>query len=164
MSKQTDYTTEEWKTISAAPVMAGLLVTVSDLSGPIGAAKEAIAAVKGVTETAAGTSNELIKAVADGITQRGRPEMPELPNDPAGMRGTLIDGCKRALAIVTQKSPAEADDYRWWLISLAKKTAEASKEGGFLGIGGVQVSEDENAAVNELSSALGLSAKASGAS
>ena len=65
---------------------------------------------------------------------------------------------------MTQKSSAEADEYRWWLISLAKKTAEASKEGGFLGIGGVQVSEDENAAVNELSSGLGLSAKASGAS
>ena len=64
MSKQTDYTPEEWKTISAAPIMAGLLVTVSDLSGPIGTAKEAIAVVKGVIDAAAGTSNELINAVA----------------------------------------------------------------------------------------------------
>ncbi|HEY6122716.1 MAG TPA: hypothetical protein VIV66_22370 [Pyrinomonadaceae bacterium] len=159
MSKQTDYTPEEWKTISAAPVMAGLLVTVSDLSGPIGTAKEAFAVIKGVTDTA-GTSNELIKAVADGITQRGRPEMPDLPNDPASVRSALIDGCKRALAVVVQKSPAEADEYKQWLTSLAQKTAEASKEGGFLGIGGVQVSKEENTAVNELSTALGLSAKA----
>lgn len=34
MSKQSDYTPEEWKTISAAPVMAGLLITVSDFSDP----------------------------------------------------------------------------------------------------------------------------------
>ena len=60
MSKQTDYGSEEWKLISAAPVMAGLLVSVSDISSPIGMAKEAIAVVKGVNETAAGTANELM--------------------------------------------------------------------------------------------------------
>lgn len=159
MSKQTDYTPEEWKTISTAPVMAGLLVTVSDLSGPIGMAKEAFAVVKGVVDTAAGTSNELIKAVSEGIkAQGGRPDMPDLPNDRAAVRTALIDGCKRALSVVMQKSPAEAEEYKQWLTSLAQKTAEASKEGGFLGIGGVQISEDEKAAVNELSSALSANA------
>src|SRR6185503_9028933 len=63
MSKQTDYTPEEWKTISAAPVLAGLLVSVSDMSGPIGLTKEAFAVVKGVTESSASTSNELIKTL-----------------------------------------------------------------------------------------------------
>ena len=159
MSKQTDYTPEEWKTISAAPVMAGLLVTVSDLSGPIGTAKEVIAVVRGVVDAAAGTANELIKAVAEGIKALGgKPDMPDLPGDRAAVRTALIDGCKRALAIVSQKSPAEAEEYKQWLTSLAQKTAEASKEGGFLGFGGVQISDDEKAAVNELSSAL--SAKA----
>jgi hypothetical protein len=159
MSKQTDYTSEEWKTISAAPVMAGLLVTVSDLSGPIGMAKEAFAVVRGVIDAATGTSNELIKAIGEGIkAQGGKPEMPDLPNDRAAVRTALIDGCKRALAIVSQKSPTEAGEYKQWLTSLAQKTAEASKEGGFLGIGGVQISDDEKAAVNELTSAL--SAKA----
>lgn len=160
MSKQTDYTPEEWKAISAAPVMAGLLVTVSDLSGPIGTAREAIAVVKGVTDTAASTSNELIKAVGEGIRLQGRPEMPDLPGDRESARTALIDGCKRAVAVVAQKSPAEVDDYKRWLTSLAQKTSEASKEGGFLGIGGTRVSEAENAALQELSSALGMSAKA----
>jgi hypothetical protein len=160
VSRQVDYTPEEWKTISAAPMMAGLLVTVSDLGGPIGTAKEVIALIKGVSDTAAHTSNELIKTVAEGIRVQGRPEMPDLTNDQAVMRSALIDGCKRALAVVVQKSPAEADEYRLWLTLLAQKTAEASKEGGFLGFGGVQVSDDESAAINELSSALGLSANA----
>ena len=77
MSKQTDYTPEEWKTITAAPIMAGLLITLSDLSGPIGTAKEAFAVIKGVTDTAAGTSNELIRAVGEGIRQRGKPDLPD---------------------------------------------------------------------------------------
>ena len=37
-------------------------------------------------------------------------------------------------------------------------TAEAAKEGGFLGIGGVLVSEAEKATLIEISSALGLAA------
>ena len=90
----------------------------------------------------------------------GKPDLPDLPGDRALARTALLDGCKRALGLVVQKSPAEADEYGKWLASLAQKTAEASKEGGFLGIGGTQVSDEENAAVKDLSSALGLSAKA----
>ena len=110
MSKQTDYSPEEWKTITAAPIMAGLLVTLSDLSGPIGTAKEAFAVIKGVTDTAAGTSNELIRAVGEGIRQRGKPDLPDLPGDREAARISLIEGCRRALALVVQKSPAEADE------------------------------------------------------
>jgi hypothetical protein len=158
MSKQTDYTPEEWKTISAAPVLAGLLVSVSDMSGPIGVVKEALAVVKAVTESAATTSNELIKTLAEQIKARGgKPETPELPADRQGVHAALIDHCKRAAAIVAQKSAAEADEYKRWLVNLAGKTAEASKEGGFLGIGGTVVSEEESSAVKELASALGVS-------
>ena len=161
LSKQTDYTPEEWKTICAAPIMAGLLVTISDVSGPIGTAKEAMSIVKGVTETVATTNNELIKAVADQITQfSGRPNLPDVPNDLEGARNFLIQGCKQAVAVVAAKSPAEADEYKDWLTTLAQKASEASKEGGFLGFGGELVSEEEAAAVKELSSALGKTAKA----
>ena len=157
MSKQTDYTPEEWKTITAAPLMAGLLVSVSDLSGPIGLVKEGLSVARAVSETPS-TANELIKVLAEGIkTQGGRPEMPELPRDQAGARAALIDGCKQAAAAVAQKSPSEAEEYKRWLVSLAQKTAEAAKEGGFLGIGGTRVSTAESTALTELAAALGVS-------
>ena len=155
MSKDTDYSPEEWKTVSAAPFLAGMLITVSDLSGPIGTAKEAYAIVSGVIDSAANSSSELIKSVADGLKAKGRPDLPDLPSDKASIRTALIDTCKRAVDIVSTKSPTEAEEYRQWLTSLAQKTAEASKEGGFLGIGGVPVSEDEKAAVKALAAALG---------
>ena len=50
MSKQSDYTPEEWKAITAAPMLAGLVVSVSDLSGPVGTLKEAFAVAKSVAE------------------------------------------------------------------------------------------------------------------
>jgi hypothetical protein len=139
-------------------MMAGLLVSVVDLSGPIGLAKEGIAVARAVAETASSTSTELIKALAEGIrAQRGRAELPELPRDGEEARAALLDGCKHAVAVVTQKSPAEAEEYKRWLVSLARKTAEAAKEGGFLGIGGTRVSEAEATAINALASALGVS-------
>ena len=159
MSKSTDYTAEEWKVISSAPMLAGLLVTVADLSGPIGMVKEAVAVVKGVTETATSTSNELIRTVAETIKAGGgRPDTSELHTDPASARANLIERCKQAAALVAQKSPAEAEEYKGWLVSLARKAAEASKEGGFLGIGGTVISDAENSALRDLSATLGISA------
>ena len=83
--------------------------------------------------------------------------MPELPKDQAGARAALISSCKQAADVVAQKSPAEAEEYKRWLVSLARKTAEAAKEGGFLGIGGTRVSETEAAALKDLAATLGVS-------
>ena len=87
MSKANDYSPEEWKIISSAPMMAGLLVSMSDMSGPIGLTKEAMAVVKAVNDTASETAPELIKSVADEIkAQGGRPDMSEIRSDPANAR------------------------------------------------------------------------------
>jgi hypothetical protein len=53
----------------------------------------------------------------------------------------------------------EAEEYKRWILSLARKTAEASKEGGFLGIGGTLVSDEESSALNALANELGMSAR-----
>ena len=42
------------------------------------------------------------------------------------------------------------------VVSVAQKVSEAAKEGGFLGFGGTQVSEQEAATIKELSTALGV--------
>jgi hypothetical protein len=44
------------------------------------------------------------------------------------------------------------------LLDLGKNVAEASSEGGFLGIGGVQVSDAEKATLADISRALGTTA------
>ena len=61
---------------------------------------------------------------------------------------------------MTGRAPAEAGAFKDWLKQIAQKTAEASTEGGFLGFGGVQVSEAEKATLAEIASALGASASA----
>jgi len=163
MSKQDDYSPEEWQSITSAPVMAGLLISLSDVSGPVGMTKEAIAVAKAVTDSASQTGTELLAAIAiTWKTQVTKPNFPELPRDtPDAARNAALELCKKAADIVSQKSPTEADEYKKWLVSLARKAAEAAKEGGFLGFGGTLVSDAETAAINSLASALGVSEKGS---
>ncbi len=161
MSKKVDYTAEEWKAIASAPVMAGLYVSMSDKGGPAGIAKEAIAVVKAIADSGSGDAPEVVKALSESVkSSGGRPELPDLPTgDPAATQQALIGGIKTAVAAVASKSSSESDDYKAWLVSVATAVSHASKEGGFLGFGGAEVSRDEETALRQLSDALGVSGK-----
>jgi hypothetical protein len=61
------------------------------------------------------------------------------------------------VTLLARKAPApEAEGYKRWLLTVAQRVAEAAKEGGFLGIGGVRVSEAEQATLAEIAGALGV--------
>jgi len=61
-------------------------------------------------------------------------------------------------ALRDAKAPGDAAAFKNWLRQISQHVAEAAKEGGFLGIGGVTVSEAEKATLTEISSALKLAA------
>ena len=72
-------------------------------------------------------------------------------------KDAVLQRVKSAADLVASKaSPAEADAYRQLLVSVAQKAAEASKEGGFLGFGGVRVSDKEQAFIAEVRKAAGV--------
>jgi hypothetical protein len=157
MSTQTDFTPEEWKLIATAPIMAGTIATLSDMSGPVGFVKEALAVARAAAGSAQADSSELIRSVADSLkSQQAKPEMTSSVKSGFEARTALIGACRRAVDTISRKSPAEAAEYARWLVSLAKTATEASKEGGFLGIGGTLVSQAEATAITELASALGV--------
>jgi hypothetical protein len=89
----------------------------------------------------------------------GRPEMPDVASgDRAKTKEALMGIIKNAVTALSTKSPTEAEGYKTWLASVAAKVSQASKEGGFLGIGGTPVSADEEAALKQLASVLGVHA------
>jgi hypothetical protein len=61
---------------------------------------------------------------------------------------------KAVSKILDAKAPIDAAAFRMWLQDVARKAAEAGTEGGFLGFGGVAVSDSEKATLSEISSAL----------
>ena len=69
-----------------------------------------------------------------------------------------IGELRNVAAVLDTKAPADAMAFKAWLREIAQKAAEAAKEGGFLGFGGVAVSDAERATLTEISSALNTGA------
>ena len=160
MATKADFTAEEWNQIRRAPFMAGLAVVAASPSGPFGVVKEMFAVGKMLAEVKTqGSSNDLIKAlVADLETTREQSAPAELQGKvPDQVKSIAIESCRQAGVLVGKKAkPEEAQGFQQWLVSVAQKVSEAAKEGGFLGFGGTQVSEQEAATIKELSTALAV--------
>jgi hypothetical protein len=157
MSTKNDYSAEEWKAIAGAPVAAGLFITLSDVSGPVGMAKEALAVGKALTDSAQGEAPEIVRAVAEAVKSGERPDLPDVPpGESAQTKVALIRTIRAAVEAVARKSPSEVGAYKALLASVAAKVAQASKEGGFLGVGGTPVSRDEQVGLEQLADVLGV--------
>jgi hypothetical protein len=64
---------------------------------------------------------------------------------------------RRTSALLSTKAThEEASEVKAWLAKIAQATAEAAKEGGFLGFGGLSVSDQEKAALGMVDAALSL--------
>lgn len=155
MANEKDFTPQEWERIATAPFMAALAVTYSDLSSKKGIGDEARATGEAVMAGSL-SSSEIVRAVAAGFAAGQKPSMPAIPDKPGEARHALIEGCKSASAIVAAKAPGEANAFGRFLLDVARSSAGASREGGFLGVGFVKVSEGEQLALANLALALGL--------
>lgn len=108
-------------------------------------------------------ANALIKAVvADFGTTDGRSiardDLKEklTGGKPADIKAKCVDTLRQVSALVDSREPGDAAAFKGWLRQISRHVAEAATEGGFLGIGGVAVSETEKATLAEISGALGL--------
>lgn len=160
MANKTNFTPEEWKTLLEAAMMSGLAVTAAEPSGLLGILKESFAASKAVI-AGKGDPDELVKAIeAEFETSEGRTfakdGFREKLKDAkaADLKAKALETLSQAIAIVQAKAPQEADAVKKWYYSISEKVAQADAEGGFLGFGGTQVTDNEKAALSEISSAL----------
>jgi hypothetical protein len=164
MADKSSFTPEEWRSVLESVMMASLAVTAADPSGLWGLLKESFASG---TTLAAGKSdagaNALIKAVvADFETAAGRSAARDglkerfAGSKPGEIKARCIEALRKVGTLVDTKAPGDAAAFKGWLRTISQHAAEAAKEGGFLGIGGVRVSEAEKATLTEIASALSL--------
>jgi hypothetical protein len=166
MTDKSNFTPDEWKLLLESVTMAGIAVTAAEPSGLWGLLKESFAAGSELVSAKMDSkSNPLVKAVvADFETSEGR----SIARD--GLKAQLT-GCKpteikakgveilrQVGAVVDAKAPADAAAFKGWLRQISQHVAEAAKEGGLLGFGGVAVSAAEKATLVEISNALRLPA------
>ena len=165
MASKANFTPEEWAKVLSSPMVAGMAITAADPSGVWGLLKEGMASSWSLLEARqSAQANSLVKAVAeDFTTAEGRTAARTAMQ--ARFKGAQLSGLKdiaiaelrNVSAILDAKAPADAPAFKAWLKEIAQKAAEAGTEGGFLGFGGVAVSDAEKATLAEISTALDTS-------
>ena len=163
MAKQADFTSDEWTLIRLAPSLVAGGVAAADPSGLFASIKEAAAGAREMAASFKANSGlELFAALGNDHSMPGIPDPRTLLGEGTreqqmqNLKGAVLERVKSAVALVAGKAtPAEADAYRKMLVSVAEDAANAAKEGGFLGFGGVRVSDKEQAFITEVKAAAG---------
>ncbi|HEY5770576.1 MAG TPA: hypothetical protein VIS71_12095 [Terrimicrobium sp.] len=166
LNLSTSLSAEDWTLIKSAPLLAGLLVSLSDLrSGIFGAVKEGLAPSRAIIEAGDGSSNPVVASVVASIKEmaakreRLQPPISVSGKKPEEVKAEVMAQLAKIPSVLEGKVPADqAEGYKSWLVAIAGKVANAATEGGFFGFGGEKVSAAETAAINDLASSLGVKA------
>jgi hypothetical protein len=151
MTRKADFNAEEWSTVVEGPLYAGMRVISADRGGTL---RESLALGRVYKEVREGHGeseflDELVKSPPSIDPNRVR----EAGGNIAAVTSERL---REAMGIVQAKTtPEETDAYKRFVMTVAQAVASAHKEGGFLGIGGKQISDAENQALDEISTALG---------
>ena len=138
------FTAEEWAILTEAPLLAGAAAATAERGGTT-REKFAIREVYAAARELSGES-PLLDALA-----ASRPSI-DAQHEAEGR-----ERLRAALSIVEKKAtPDDADAYKGFVLAVAQTAAEAHREGGFVGIGGVEVTEREQAVLDEIAAVLGV--------
>jgi hypothetical protein len=153
VTTKSDFSEEEWTRIVRAPFVAGMAISLADPGGPIEAAKESMATIKGATNPP--SREQLLADVAldiQAMTQRKQnPLKGYKPGTGESPGGQILEELRGVQAIVASKAtPEETAAFGRWLVATAQAAADAAKEGGFMGFGAQQVSQGEQAMLDQV--------------
>lgn len=148
MATKADFNAEEWSTIVEGPLLAGMRVVGAGRGGTI---RESLAIGKVYTEARQGHGDsELLDALVaspPGID-------PQALKGAGDLASASSDRLREAIRLLSEKAPDDVDAFKRFVLKVAQAAAEAHKEGGFIGIGGKQVSPEEQAAIDDIAGVL----------
>ena len=167
MANKLSFMPEECATLLESTMVAGIAVSAADPSGLWGTLREFYANSAALDAAKRDPHvNDLVRAVlADLDSDQGKERLQKglhkrfaEATGPADVVRVSLATLKQTAAILDEREPADAAAFKDWLFGVSEKVAEAASEGGFLGIGGVQVSDAERATLDDIAEALGISA------
>jgi hypothetical protein len=143
VTKSSDFTPEEWELVLEAPPTAGLIVVTAQRGGSL---RETFAMAKAYAEARQEHGeSELLDEIVAAKPKRDHTHFHSF--DELKQHG--LQQLRDVIALLSQKATAaEVDDYRQFVITLANKVAHAHREGG------QEVSDTEQAALDEISASL----------
>jgi hypothetical protein len=149
MTTHADFTEEEWETVLEGPTSAGMIITTAERGGTF---REVMAMAKAFAEARQEHgSSELLDEIVSHKPETDRTRA----HSAEEMREHGLGNIRDAVALVSAKATAEElGDYRLFVVSLAKRVAQAKKEKGSAD----GISEAEASALAEIETALGVTA------
>jgi hypothetical protein len=149
MTRKADFNAEEWSTLVEAPVLAGMRVVTAGRGGTIRESM-AMGKVYAAARQKQGGSELLDELVSSPPTME-----PQRVGSTGDIKGAVDERLREAVAILEAKATAdELEAYRSFVATLAETVASAHKEGGFMGVGGTEVSDAERKALDEIAATL----------
>ena len=146
MTSKAAFNAEEWSRVTEAPALAAMMVIAADRGGTI---RETMSLARAYGEARKeGAGDELLDELVAAPPQV---DPKEFGLD--ALREQAPERLRAAIALV-EAAPEEAEAYRQFILSLADTVAHAHREGGFLGIGGKEVSESEQKVLDELAATV----------
>lgn len=131
MSDKDDFTDEEWRVVSEAPLLISLAMEAVGPHGPISLVKESAASAKAISQPPDhGPANTIIAQIA--LAARGKEARQDAKHHKAPTIPTMVDALLDDLApanIALAKLPAdEAAGVRAWFGDIAEAIASAAKQ------------------------------------
>jgi hypothetical protein len=146
MTNKSNFTEQEWDLVLEGPPTAGVIVITAQRGGTF---RESFAMAKAYTEARAlHGESELLDAIV-----AAKPEVDHTRyGSPEELRQHGLQLLRDAVALLEQKATAdEVGAYRRFVVTLTEKVAHAHREHG------QEVSPAEQAAIDEVSTAVGSS-------
>jgi hypothetical protein len=151
MPTKADFNADEWATILAGPPAAGMRVAMAERGGTL---RESLTIGRAYAEARQEHGeSELLDAIVA--------EQPSI--NPAESQGesdvpaALTEKLRQAVETLAAKgTDTDVDAYKRFIVDLAQRVASAKKEGGVLGIGGKEISDNEQLALDEIAATLNV--------
>lgn len=150
MTQRSEFNADEWTRVVEGPPLAGMIVITAQRGGTL---RESIALGKAYAEARQNQgANELLDAI---VAEQPQVDPQERFSSADELRTRGVERIREAIEVVSQKAtPDEVDGYKQFVVDLAERAAHAHKSGGFLGIGGQEVSDAEQVALDEIRAAV----------
>jgi hypothetical protein len=144
MTGKADFTEQEWELVLEGPPSAGMIVVTAQHGGTF---RETIAMAKAYTDARKEHGqSELLDAIVAAKPKADHTRY----HSPEELKHAGLQHLRDTVALLGRKATAqELDDYRRFVVTLTEKVAHAHREHG------VEVSPSEQAAIDEIATALG---------
>ena len=174
MITKDSFTVEEWAQIVSAPASIGALVVTADPSGPIGLIgefKAILSSMQSYVDAHAGDSslmaalkhymsNQPTEEEQAQIKQWAKQQEDQMkanrPKTPEELQQRVRESVTGTMSLLRAKGADEAElgTFTALMIGVADAVANASQEGGFLGVGGTPVPAKEQSVLAQLHAEL----------